>query len=225
MLSSFGTISHAAQQQQEIVELVKGRACTACPTTHMNSGNIIFHQTKKIKGKQVQWPGWNTKMVEVVVQATSQENAYAFRRIQNYDDAEVIRPDKQAAYNHVGIRTRSPSKTQGKKDYVIIQHMYESMNIQTNRSAFWCMKNKSPKIIYIFQIDFLPFNPIMYYDTNLLNRRDNHLFMTNKNEMPRSSHQPIETPSGTIHVLDDDDRDPSEVARELSAQLVTNCKI
>ena len=55
-------------------------------------------------------------MVEVVVQATSQDSTYAIRRVQNYEDAEIIRPEKHAAYNHVGIRTRSPSKTQGKDD-------------------------------------------------------------------------------------------------------------
>ena len=221
MSNSFGAMSHA-HQQQEIIALTRGRTCRACPTTHVNTGNIIYHQQTKIKGKKVSWPGWTTQLIQIVVQTINAQGEYEIRKIQTYEQANIIAPDVNQSYNHVGIHTANPSKTQHINDKKTVTSMYEDMNIPKDRSAFWCMKNAKRKLMFIFQVDYVPHNPILYRDVNLLDRKDSHMFFVKS--LPSSSHEPVHTPSGIIHVLDDDNKDPAEVAMNLSAQLMYNCR-
>ena len=220
----FHQLSHAPKQKQEIVNLAKGRLCRACPNTHFNSGNIIYHDCKPIAGKVVKWPGWKTNLVQVVIQATDAAGTYTIRSIQWYKKASVVQPGQNASYNHVGIQTSDPAPYLHKKDRDNIDAIYHDMNISKQSSAFWCMRNKTNCTMYIFQVDFVPFQAVFYQDVNLLDRRDEHMFLVTRQSILTNYTNPVQTHMGPIQVLDNDGRSDEEVAHNLAEQLLDNCR-
>ena len=203
--------------------LARGRRCTACPRTHINTGNIIYQQDKKPKGSKVKWPQWTTQLAHVVIKQKPNVCIEDIILVQKYDKAEVYKPDVLQAYNHVGVHTQQPAQANHKDTAKAFLHMYISLNIPKDRSAFWCIKNVQDKILMIFLIDIVPEDPIWYQDVNLLSRRDSHLFCISKSSIPVSPFPDVNTPTGIIRVLDSDNRDHREVAMELSHQLLSNC--
>ena len=220
----FHQLSHAPKQKHEIVNLVQGQLCRACPTTHHNSGNIIFHQSQHIAGKVVKWPGWKTNLIQVVLQATDDEGAYVIRSIQWYKKASVVQPNQNVSYNHVGVQTSDPAPCLHKKDRDNIDAIYHDMNISKQSSAFWCMRNKTNCTMYIFQVDFVPFQAVFYQDVNLLDRRDEHMFLVTRQSILTNYTNPVQTHMGPIQVLDNDGRPDEEVAHNLADQLLDNCR-
>ena len=223
MIQPFHNFVHAPKQQEEIVALARGRRCTACPTTHINTGNIIYQQDTKPQGSKVKWPGWTTQLVHVVTKQSHNPQTKDIIFIQKYDKAQAYKPDKMQAYNHVGIHSQQPSKTNHKNTARAILHMYTSLDIPKDRSAFWCIKEVQQKIMVIVIVDLVYQESIWYEDVNLLDRRDRHLFCIPKASVPASPYPDVNTPTGTIRVLDSDNRDPHEVAMLLSQQLQRNC--
>ena len=226
MISPFQNFTHAPKQQEAIVALARGRRCTACPgATHINTGNIIYQQNTKPKGSRVKWPQWTTQLVHVVIKQQQNVGVKDIVLIQQYDKAEVYKPDVLQAYNHVGVHTQRPTRASHKDTAKAFLHMYINDSISKQRSAFWCIKNVQDKIMIIFLVDIVPQHPIWYQDVNLLSRRDSHLFCISRSSLPVSPFPDVNTPTGIIRVLDSDNRDHTEVAMELSQQLQRNCGI
>ena len=220
----FHQLSHAPKQKHEMVNLVQGRLCRACPTTHHNMGNIIFHQSQRIAGKAVKWPGWKANLIPVMIQATDDEGACVIRSVQWYKKASVAQPNQNASYNHVGVQTNDPATYLHKQDKENIDSIYCDMNVSKQSSAFWCMRNKITSTMYICQVDFVPFQAVYYHDINLLDRRDEHMFFVRRQHILTNFTNPIQTRMGLIQVLDNNDRPDEEVAQQLAEQLLGNCR-
>ena len=78
--------------------------------------------------------------------------------------------------------------------------------------------------MYIFQVDFVPFQAVYYQDVNLLDRRDEHMFFVTRQSILTNFTNPVQTHMGPIQVLDNDGRSDEEVAHNLAEQLLDNCR-
>ena len=160
----------------------------------------------------------------MVIQATDAAGTYVIRSIQWYKRASVVQPCKNASYNHVGVQTNDPVAFLHKKDKDNIDAIYHDMNISKQSSAFWCMRNKTTSTMYIFQVDYVPFQAVYYQDVNLRDRRDEHMFFVTRQGILTSFTPPVQTQMGLIQVLDNDGRPDEEVAQNLAEQLLDNCR-
>jgi hypothetical protein len=217
-------LADGKEVQQQIIELAKERWCTACPTSHFNTGNIITVQTEKPPGKKKQWPGWTVQAIVSIYKANQDGNIGNILSIRWFKEAKVFQPNKDQGYAHVHVHAmqeRLDLPINIKKD---IEIMTSEASFPKNRSHFWCKIDKKSKTIYILQTDIWPFDPIFIQDVNLNNRKDKNTFVLEKSELDIKEKPAFHTPSGVIIVTGHEGVSPQQAASMLSAKLIHNCR-
>ena len=218
--TSLGKLKDASAERQQIVDLVHGRTCVACPTTHLNTGNIISHITKhkeKPPGKSQTWTGYTITLIHSL-NDLRHPNDITYNI---YDRAEIIQPILSYSYNHVHVFAKHsrPKLPFGlKKDHMMLLRQMPQFDI--DKDHFWCTRSKADSTIYIFMNEIIPMNPYRVLDFSVTDRHDNRVFMLSADEVQTPRYPPVLTPSGFIQITDAGDRNYVEVAQELSHELM-----
>lgn len=217
----------AIQVEQQIKELAKSKWCTACPTSHHNTGNIITTQSEKPPGKKKSWPGWTTQAI--VIMYKTQEDATMPKpcNIRWYQKATVYQPGEKQGYAHVHVQVQQEQDTLPMNiNKQIMAQRQDRPELPDNRNHFWCMVDKKNKIIYIMQAEVWPRDPIFIEDVNLKNRKDRNIIIVDKSELKSKLEQqtPVCTECGTIFVDQHTDETAMQCAQTISDRLLYNCR-
>ena len=217
----------AIQVEEQIKDLAKLKWCTACLTSHFNTGNIITIQHEKPPRKKKSWPGWTTQVIVIMYKTQEEGTTLKPHNIKWYQKATVYQPGEKQGYAHVHFQA------QQERDVLPININKEIMaqrqgrpELPDNRNHLWCMIDKKNKIIYIMQAEVWPRDPIFIEDVNLKNRKDRNIIIMDKSELKSKLEQqtPVCTECGTIFVDQHTNETAKQCAKILSDRLLHNCR-
>ena len=214
----------ARKVEDQIRNLAKFRWCTACPTSHHNTGNIIAVQTDK-PGKKKSWPGWTTQIIVATYKCKEETDINQPCSIKWYNKATVFQPGHNQGYAHAHVHAQEERDTLPINiNKGIIAQRAKRPDLPNNINHFWCMVDKKSKIIYIIQAEVWPKGPIFIQDVNLENRRDRNVIIVDKSELKLEEQFPVCTECGVIYVGSQGEQTPEEIAKALSDRLLHNCR-
>jgi len=219
LTTSLGKLKDASKERQQIVNLVHGRICVACPTTHRNTGNIISHITKtkeKPPGKLHSWRGYSITLVHSL-HDLRQPNQVTYMI---YDNAEIWQPEKSYSYNHVHIyakRARDTVPFGLRKDHMQLLEQLPQFDI--DHDHFWCTRSKDKATIYVFMNEIIPLVPYLLHDFSVENPADHRTFMLAAEDVQIPRFPPVLTESGMIQITDPAGQHYVAAAHALSREL------
>ena len=215
-----GELKLSPQQCTEIKELVKGRTCRACPTTHVNTGNIITYQANLPLGRRKHWPGWTCQFITGISVLNADGERKQDLIVSLYGEAHVYQPPTDLAYNHVHVHVSSRTLNVEPIWRDVFLSMQRKLQLHQDSFHFWCAKHASSKTMFIFNHEVIPHKPLLYHDVDLMvgpTRSDNQ-FLLAEHQLPASRYPLVQTPSGNIAVLEAGGQNYEDVAQLLSRQ-------
>ena len=151
--------------EDEIRNKGMGKYCTACPTSHYNSGNILHQTDKDTKGKVLKWEGWTTDLIQHYM-AEGEQIEYLFAIY--YDKVVVRQPSPDEGDQHVRLYT--PGEGEHTDAFgAVVKHYIDQANAVHPRlnKRFWITRNKKKKAITIWTLDVVPKDYRIIQDVDL----------------------------------------------------------
>jgi len=151
--------------EDEIRQQGLGKYCTACPTSHYNSGNILHQTDTDTAGKKLKWPGWTTNLVQHYMMEGEQIE-YLFAMY--YDNVVLRAPSPGDGDQH--LRLFTPGQAERTETLgAMVKHYIDQANATTPRlnKRFWVTRVKKEKIITIWTLDVVPKNYRIIQDVDL----------------------------------------------------------
>ena len=189
--------------EEDLRNMVKGRRCTICPTSHNTTGAILHLETQAVDPRQalpLRWPGYHVDCVQITYYTAPTETRLITKY---YEAAELYRPLPDEANQHVVLRViGSPTDGDDLQEQVLF-FMQDVFKGSPPRNGFWITKAKRERSITILHISVFSDRTRFIMDMDLVRGGPPTYIQTTAEEIRASQSAPsFTTAFGTVHVTE-----------------------